>query len=119
MLPLEKIKEVRKLLDDGGHSQRAIARSVGVSRGTVAQVASGARGLYGREPGEQHVGRDGLSYLPERCGGCGGLVRMPCLLCRARAHAKRKRAEDLLAKAMLAKKNGARCSDSCEGRCAR
>ncbi len=112
MLPLDKIKEVRRLLDDGGHSHRAIARRVGVSRGTVAAVASGARGMYGREPGQQHVGADGLSYLPERCAGCGGLVRKPCLLCRARAHAKRKRAEELLAKANAERRRTAREGDA-------
>ena len=98
MLPLDKIKEVRRLLDQGVLSHRAIAERVGVSRGVVGLVASGARGIYGRQKGQQYVGADGLSFIPERCSGCGGMVRKPCLLCRARAHARSERAYALLKK---------------------
>lgn len=80
MLLLEKVLEVKELLDKGTLSRRAIARLTGVSRGSVNAIANGERGLVGAEPCEE-VER---STTAERCPGCGGMVFMPCVLCEAR-----------------------------------
>lgn len=78
-------KEIRRLLDDGKLSQRRIARRVGISRGTVNAIALGKRPDY--EALRRKRGDDFLppAGLPVRCPGCGGMVQMPCLLCRVRA----------------------------------
>ena len=52
MLLLEKVLEVKELLDKGTLSRRAIARLTGVSRGSVNAIANGERGLVGAEPCE-------------------------------------------------------------------
>jgi Helix-turn-helix domain len=86
MLALALIEKIERLLQEGELSQRKIAELVGVSRGTVAAVATGRRGINGREPGESC--RDPRVHLapPERCPECGFLVYMPCLVCRTREH---------------------------------
>lgn len=85
MLPLSKVQEIRRLLEEGELSQRKIATRVGVSRGTVGALATGKRGDYGREPTvEEPLGP------PERCPGCGQLVVMPCVYCRAMDYRRRK-----------------------------
>jgi winged helix-turn-helix DNA-binding protein len=86
MLTLSLVKKIERLLQDGKLSQRKIAERVGVSRGTVAAVASGRPGIHGREPSiDDH---DPWVHLtpPERCPLCGFLVYMPCLVCRTREH---------------------------------
>lgn len=87
MLPIEVVAEVQRLLECGQHSQRQIALLVGVSRGTVHAIATGKRGLHGREgsPATQPV-----EAVPERCPGCGTRVYLPCILCRARAYHDRR-----------------------------
>ena len=103
MLPMEKVVEIHRLLSEGKLTHRSIALQTRVSRGTVSRIASGKRGLFGREQPPTR-GYDGLSFVPERCPGCGGLVRKPCVLCRARRIARRERAFRLLAK-MSPKRN--------------
>ncbi len=81
MIAPDTVTEVRCLLAEGGHSQRKIARLTGVSRGTVAAIASGRRTereKQSEEDLERPVGP------PRRCPGCGGMVLMPCLACRDR-----------------------------------
>jgi transcriptional regulator with XRE-family HTH domain len=91
MLPLKCVEEIRRLLDEGELSQRKIATRLGVSRGTVGAIASGRRGLYGRESDSESPDAD-LELLPaERCPRCGGRVHMPCLLCRTRDYEARQR----------------------------
>lgn len=77
------VAEIRRLLADGTHSQRAVARLTGISRGTIGAIASGKR--PDRAPTVDTW--EEPSGPPERCPGCGGLVFMPCLLCRAREKA--------------------------------
>lgn len=87
MLALEKVLEVKKLLDEGVLSRRAIAHKTGVSRGSVNAIANGERGLFGKRPEDDL--RDGLprlSTVAERCDECGGMVFMPCVLCEARRY---------------------------------
>lgn len=86
MLPMALVLEIRRLLDQGELSQRTIARRLGVSRGTVADMVHGRRGDYGR-----NAAADGKSSstireaaLPVRCPDCGGLIYAPCRLCDAR-----------------------------------
>lgn len=77
------VDEVKRLLNEGSLSQREIARKTGVSRGTVNAIALGKR----PEPRRLRTAADEFlapAGPPRRCPGCGGLVRMPCLLCRVR-----------------------------------
>jgi len=73
------IAEAKRLLA-AGLSQRAIARRLGISRGTVGAIATGRRPDYESLKGDNE---------PEkvRCTGCGGMVAMPCRACRVRAAA--------------------------------
>ena len=93
MIAPKIVAEIRRLLDLKTHSQRRIAALLGVSRGTVAAIASGRRATTCRrtqcddDPAEP-------SGPPARCPGCGGLVYMPCLLCRLRKTERRARPRD-------------------------
>ena len=82
MLTLKVVLEVRRLLDEENSSHREIARRLGISRGTVAAIAHGRRGVHGREEPPADVKE---SAPPARCPTCGGMVRMPCLVCYLRA----------------------------------
>jgi len=85
MIAPETIVEIRRLLAEGGHSQRESARRMGVCRGSVGSIASGRR-RDGDDPLEPH--EDDLTVLsgpPTRCAGCGAMVYMPCVLCRVRS----------------------------------
>jgi len=93
MLSPGVVEEIRRLLAAGQWSLRKIARELGVSRGTVSAIAHGKR----QEP-LPRAPDDDLLFAPigplRRCPGCGGLVHLPCLLCRVRqwqAAANRKR----------------------------
>ena len=81
MLASHVLEKIRALLKDPSMSQRKIALSVGVSRGTVWAIATGRRAP--RRPAAPLD--DALPILPtRRCPGCGSLVRYyPCLICRA------------------------------------
>jgi hypothetical protein len=83
MVDASTVEEILSLLSAGNLSQRKIARKVGVSRGTVNAIARGKRSSSPTRPRVSH------DYLmpagpPTRCPTCGGLVKMPCLLCRVR-----------------------------------
>jgi hypothetical protein len=78
MLANSLIAEIRRLLGEGKLSQRKIARTLRVSRGVVNAVAAGRRPDLGW-PGREDPG------LPKRCPTCGGMVYLPCQLCRIRA----------------------------------
>jgi len=83
MLPIAQVLEVDRLVHEGMLSQRQIARRIGVSRGTVAAIASGDRGLYGKESIKARGTSTRLSG-PARCPECGYRVFMPCRICSAR-----------------------------------
>ncbi len=85
MLRKEKVQEIKRLLDAGRLSQRAIARQLGVARGTVNSIALGRRGLHGRE-----TGGDRVDELPRgRCEECGFVGYVPCIVCQARSYQSR------------------------------
>ncbi len=85
MLRKEKVQEIKRLLDRGQLSQRAIARKLGVARGTVNAIALGRRGLHGRE-----TGGDRVEELPKGlCIKCGFVGYMPCVVCQARSYQDR------------------------------
>lgn len=79
MLSRHIVDQIKALLDQKQLSQRAIARRLGVSRGTVNSIATGRRI-------EAEISDETLLHdrPPERCPGCGGLVYLPCLLCEIR-----------------------------------
>jgi hypothetical protein len=80
MLSQQVIDEARRLLLEGELSQRQIAELLHVSRGTVNALALGQRGSHGRETATAHP----IPMRIARCRGCGGLVYLPCILCRTR-----------------------------------
>ena len=78
------VLEIRHLLAEGTISQRKIARRLGVSRGTVNAIALGRRRESAGRADDVEEGFLAPAGPPRRCPGCGGMVRMPCLLCRLR-----------------------------------
>ncbi len=87
-------QETQRLLAEGTMSQRKIAKRVGLSRSTVASIASGQwmakqqRRVTKTEPFVQPSGPI------RRCPGCGGRVYMPCHLCRVRTYMARSQRKD-------------------------
>jgi hypothetical protein len=84
MLHISVVREIRRLLAEEELSYRAIAEKLGVSRGVVGMIAGGRRGLYGRIGPSRLSITHSTAALPTRCPGCGGLVYLPCRLCRVR-----------------------------------
>ncbi len=89
MLPIAVVREIERLLQEGQHSQRKIATHLQVSRGSVGAIASGRRGIYGKEPEPDDVIPLASQGPPERCPRCGFRVIMPCLVCEARHYRSR------------------------------
>lgn len=89
MIASKTVAEIRRLLTEEKLSQRRVAKLTGISRGTIGAIASGRRPDYDTlPPGAGEVEEDPCGP-PERCSGCGGLVYMPCRLCRQRARMAR------------------------------
>ncbi|MBN2024057.1 MAG: hypothetical protein JW809_14840 [Pirellulales bacterium] len=87
----DRVAHVERLLAEQRHSQRAIAATAGVSRGTVAAIAAGRRRvLPPREPDPGPAWRDGPV---KRCPACGARVHLPCEACRLKAESGKRRAE--------------------------
>jgi len=87
MIARALVEEVRRMLVEGRLSQRKIAQTMGVSRGTVNAIARGRRRdtSVRRRNYEEDDGFTPPTGMPTRCPGCGGLTQMPCLLCYIRA----------------------------------
>ncbi len=85
MIATQIIDQIRQLLAEGKLTHCQIAAASGVSRGTVEAVSSGRRTTRGRAPLRQYQPSVEPAEPPERCPGCGGMVYMPCRLCRQRA----------------------------------
>lgn len=78
---------IRTLLLEGRLSQREIARLTGTSRSTVAAIADGHRNGSLRQTADDRTAYFSTASRPRRCPQCGGMVFMPCHLCRVRAYA--------------------------------
>ena len=91
MLDPGLVDTIRRMLAAGKWSMRKIARMTGVSRGTVRAIAHGTRRDRPRRLGENGDPALQPSGPLRRCPGCGGLVQMPCRLCRVRAWRAAKR----------------------------
>lgn len=83
MLPIAVVEEIARLVGEGNLSQRKIAARLGVSRGVVSEIASGRRGMHGREP-ELSTSAVNPQGPAVRCAGCGYRVYLPCQICKAR-----------------------------------
>jgi hypothetical protein len=83
MIALVKVKEVERMLVEGKLSHRKIAKATGVSRATVGAIALGKRPDYEARQLARAAELEPRGPL-KRCAGCGGLVYMPCRLCRVR-----------------------------------
>lgn len=84
MLAPHVIQQIAALLAEGRLSQRRIAVLLGVSRGTIGAIAAGNRPeAYVPPPADGD--EDQPAGPAARCPGCGGLVYLPCRLCRVRA----------------------------------
>ena len=81
MLAAKTVAEIQRLLDLKTHSQRRIAAIVGVSRGSVAAIASGKR----RDVPADAADDAPMNHPVRRHGvpAAGGLVYMPCVFCAA------------------------------------
>ncbi|MEN6405522.1 MAG: hypothetical protein ABFC77_03525 [Thermoguttaceae bacterium] len=84
MLATPIVVEIQRLLNETDLSQRKIAEVMGVSRGSVASVASGKRPDYDALRAQSTTDWEEPAGPPERCPTCGGMVYAPCRLCRAR-----------------------------------
>jgi hypothetical protein len=84
MLSPTRVAQIEELLAAGKLSQRQIARKERVSRNTVASIAAELRRRQ-RKALEEEL------PPPARCPGCGGMVYMPCRLCRLRAFLVRRK----------------------------
>lgn len=91
-IPDEKVAWVRELLREDELSQLAIARLVGIHRGTIGRIARGTyRSDAGRKDRKAYQAirprrrPDGL-YIGDigRCSECGGRVYLPCIACKIR-----------------------------------
>jgi hypothetical protein len=84
MIPPVLVAEVRRLLAQPGLSQRKVAQITGVSRASVGAIAAGRRPEYPDRCNPDDC-EDEIPRGPaERCPTCGGMVYMPCQLCRVR-----------------------------------
>lgn len=89
MLAAALVVEIQRLLNETDLSQRKIAQVIGVSRGSVASVASGRRPDYDALRAQSATDWEEPTGPPERCPTCGGMVYAPCRLCRARAERRK------------------------------
>lgn len=86
MIPTTTRERIIELLVEGQLSKRAIAYRVGVSRGTIANIARNPS-IPRPKKRTRHVPL--TSGPPERCPGCGGMVNLwPCLACSNEAARK-------------------------------
>jgi len=88
MLSPQVAAEIRSRLADGQISQRALARELGVSRGTIGVIATGKRPQRPSKTDESLLFGVGDRH---RCDGCGATVRGTCLACYLRSLPSRPR----------------------------
>jgi len=86
MLSKETIRRVQQMLLSGAWSQHQIARQFNIRRATVAQLATQSSDCPTEEVARRPKWLTSIEGLPTtRCGGCGGMVVLPCRLCELRA----------------------------------
>lgn len=85
MIAPSVVNEIKRLLAERTLSQRKIAARTGVSRGTVGAIARGNRPDYEalRNKAKEQEPEEPTGP-PQRCPTCGGMVTMPCRVCRVR-----------------------------------
>lgn len=95
MVSDDKVQAVQRMLSEGIHSYRTIARVVEVSRETVNSIASGNRPDYAarRRLRAMEMKSYEITGPVTRCPECGGMVEQPCRLCQVRGRQERQRAE--------------------------
>ena len=76
------VAEIQRLLLEKKHSHRAIGEILGISRNTVGAVALGRHRNIDVQPNNDPENEP--LGPPKRCPTCGGMVYMPCRLCRLR-----------------------------------
>jgi DNA-binding transcriptional ArsR family regulator len=86
MLSNEVIAQIEEMLAEGRIPYRMIAENLGVSRGTVVNVAMGRRPQVDETAPPKvshHTETVSVNHSdePRRCPGCGGLVYGDCVLC--------------------------------------
>jgi transcriptional regulator with XRE-family HTH domain len=91
MIAPQVVADVRRLLTEERLSQRKVARLTGVSRSTIAVIASGKRPDYELRERLREADWEEPAGPAVRCPGCGHRVYMPCQLCRLRARMAAKR----------------------------
>lgn len=91
MLAPNRVEQIQRMLAEGRLSQRAIARTLGVSRDRVDAIANGRRRDYAARDRVCSIGEEASAVRVERCPGCGALVHMPCLACHLRALQRRRK----------------------------
>ena len=84
MIEPHLVEQVEQLLAKGKLSHRKIARFTGVSRGTIGAIATGRRCIQPRPTWPWEEEPMVPDVPPQRCPQCGGMVYMPCRLCRTR-----------------------------------
>ena len=85
MLTQSTVDRILSLLAEDQLSQRQIATQLGVSHGTVCNLANGLRGSHGKQP---PCFRPALPPVG-RCRQCGAKVYLPCVACQARDFRRR------------------------------
>ena len=78
MIPESTVKVIQGLLREG-IPHRKIATWTRVSRGTVSAIAQGRRKCRRGRP-EDLINEAGTGLFV-RCPSCGGLTKMPCMVC--------------------------------------
>ncbi|RIK82707.1 MAG: hypothetical protein DCC68_05585 [Planctomycetota bacterium] len=85
MLSEAREKQIRMLLTEGKLSQREVSELTGTSRATVNAIARGRRSVS-LQSGNDTAACFAPKQRPRRCPGCGGMVYLPCHLCRIRRY---------------------------------
>lgn len=85
MLSAVRERQIRMLLAEGKLSQRVVANLTGASRATVNAIARGRRNV-GFQSSTDTAAVFARRQRPQRCPGCGGMVYLPCHLCRVRRY---------------------------------
>jgi hypothetical protein len=91
MIPPALVVEVKRLLAVPGLSQRKVATITGVSRASVGAIAAGRRPEYPPRCSPDDCDEEIPLGPAARCPSCGGMVYMPCHLCRVRSIKSRER----------------------------